>query len=260
MPISRSHQIRIFPSADSLQHALADTWVALAREAIAERGQFCMALSGGSTPKALYQLMATPAYKDAVDWQHCHLFFGDERFVPADHEDSNYRMVRNALFDHISLPVSHIHRIDTGLGEAHACASAYADELQGVVPHDEDGVPVFDLMLQGIGDDGHTASLFPGTDILRERQRHVAAAYVEKFQAWRISVTFPVIDRARHVLFLVSGAGKADIIKTLLVDPPADPPFPVQMIRAQGKLEWYLDSDAALRLPEAMRAAGDDPL
>lgn len=248
MPSPIAENIQIFSDATGLQQAVADVWVSLAREAIAERGQFCMALSGGSTPKALYELMASTAYRQAVDWRHCHFFFGDERYVPADHSDSNYRMARTALFEQVDIPVTNIHQIDTTFSDPQDSARAYDELLQTILPCDVEGRPVFDLMLQGVGDDGHTASLFPGASILAERNCNVAATYVEKFNAWRISVTFPVIDHARHVLFLVSGSGKAQIIKTLLRDPVVSPAFPVQMIHARGRLEWYLDRDAAALL------------
>lgn len=243
------YNIYVFPDSLALQQAVAGAWVDLAREAIAARGKFCMALSGGSTPKALYQLMASAEYRTSVEWDKCHLFFGDERFVPSDHADSNYRMARLALFEQVELATANIHHVDTSLADPESCAQAYDEELRSVLPHDEQGRPVFDLMLQGMGDDGHTASLFPGTSILTETNKIVAAAYVEKFNAWRISVTFPVINHARHVIFLISGKGKAEIIKKVLLDPVSEPILPVQMLSPHGQLDWYLDSDAAVLLP-----------
>lgn len=243
-------RICVLDNAQALQHAVAKEWVAIAAQSISDRGCFNMALSGGSTPKNLFELISSSEYSASLDWGKCHLFFGDERFVPADHEDSNFRMAKLAMFDRIHIPVENIHPVNTAMADAHASAQAYANTLKEHLPLSDEGVPIFDLMLQGVGGDGHTASLFPGTDILNERDKEVAAAWVEKFKSWRISVTFPVINAARNIIVLVSGETKADIANQLLVQPVPETPYPIQMIEPQGQLSWYLDKDAASQLPK----------
>lgn len=242
-------KIHILPDPASLNAAVAQTWLEQSNAAIAERGAFHVALSGGNTPRGLFQLLASPDWRERFDWQHIHLYFGDERFVPPTQPDSNYRMARESMLDQLAIPAENIHPVPTERQEATASAQAYEKALRRCLPVATNGWPVFDVMLQGIGDDGHTASLFPGTAILQERDQWVAAVYVDKLDAWRISVTFPVIDQARCIMFLAAGSGKADILRDVLSQPPGDEPYPVQMIRAQGEMHWYVDSAAAHLLP-----------
>lgn len=245
---------KISPDLPALNIAVAEAWIALSAEAIAQRNAFHIALSGGSTPKALYQLMATDHYRQQTDWTRQHIWFGDERCVPHDHADSNYRMAREAMLDSLPIPPDNIHPVPMTDADVGKNAQDYETELLACLPKTAQGIPRFDLMLQGVGDDGHTASLFPGTTILQERDKQVAAVFVEKFNAWRISVTFPVINHARHLIVLAAGAGKADIVRTLLEDKVPDALYPVQMISPEGQLTWYLDSAAARLLsPETLR-------
>jgi len=221
--------------------------VELAREAIAARGVFHLALAGGSTPKTLYRLLAQPRHAARIEWSRVHVWFGDERCVPYDHPDSNYRMAREALLDRVPLPPAQIHPMPTALSRLRLGATEYARLLRMLLPRDPAGHPVFDLVLLGMGPDGHTASLFPGTCGLHERERLVAAAYVDKLHAWRITLTLPAINAARHVMFLIAGAEKAAPLAHAMAG--AVPPLPVQRVAPSGELEWWLDTAAAAQLP-----------
>jgi 6-phosphogluconolactonase len=240
------NKIWVLKSPDELADAVAKRWIELAEQSIKRTGAFHVALSGGSTPKKLFQLLARPEYAQQVQWQDVHVYFGDERAVPHDHPDSNYLMAREALLDHVSIPLSQIHPIHADPKNIRECADQYADILKHEL-QEVDSFPCLDLCLQGIGDDGHTASLFPDTDILDELQRSVTEVYVEKLKSWRISITFPVLENARTVLFLVSGGGKADILQKVL-EGKRDTTFPVQRIKDRKEIEWYLDQAAASKL------------
>jgi 6-phosphogluconolactonase len=208
----------------------------------ASSGPFALALSGGSTPRPLYQLLAQPAYAQRVDWPRVHLFWGDERFVPHDHPDSNYRMVKEALIDHVPLPLANIHPVPTDGTPAQA-ALAYARELQAFYGADriDPARPLFGVDLLGMGDDGHTASLFPGIAQLQESTAWVVAVEGVKAEA-RISLTFPVLASAHSVAFLVSGAAKAAMVARVQ---GGDAALPAAHVRADGELIWFVDSDAA---------------
>lgn len=259
------NSIQILTDSDDLAHAVAKRWVELADQAIAQTGNFNVALSGGSTPKKLFRLLALPEYSEQVQWQKVHIYFGDERAVALEHDDSNYRMAKEALLDHVSVPESQVHPIYTDIENVRESADRYADVLRKNIAskhmREAGGFPRFDLCLQGIGDDGHTASLFPGTEILNEDERIAAEVYVKKFQSWRVSLTFPVLANAQTMMFLVAGEGKADIVQQLL-ESAGEEKYPVQMLlsrindsrikeRAQSEqqcqVEWYLDKAAASR-------------
>lgn len=239
------NKIRILKNSDELAEAAARRWIELADQSIKRSGAFHVALSGGSTPRKLFQLLAQPEYAQQVQWQNVHIYFGDERAVPHDHPDSNYRMAKETLLDHVSIPESQIHPIHADPATIRECADQYASILKHEL-QEVDGFPCFDLCLQGIGDDGHTASLFPDTDILNEQQRSVAEVYVEKFESWRISITFPVLENARTVLFLASGDGKSKILHEVL-ESEGKLKYPVQRIN-RNEIEWFLDAAAARKL------------
>ena len=245
--------LRIHKDANALIEAAARRWLDIATSAINARGKFHIALSGGSTPGALYRLLASPKFAGRIPWDRVHVYFGDERTVPPDHADSNFRMAKDTLLDHVAIPVAHIHRIQAELEDPHEAASAYTRELTSHLPLTAQGVVQFDLQLLGVGTDGHTASLFPATPVLHERARLVEAVYVDKLDSWRITVTLPVIDHARHVMIMVSGSSKAEIVRDIFVNRNT-PPYPVQLINPQGILEWHLDSAAAALLPEELRS------
>jgi 6-phosphogluconolactonase len=245
--------LRIHADANALIETVAQRWLEVANNAISARGKFHVALSGGYTPRSLYRLLALPKFADRILWDRVHVYFGDERTVPPDHADSNFRMAKEALLDHVAIPPAHIHRIKAELEDPHTAASAYTRELTTNLPLSAQGVVQFDLLLLGVGADGHIASLFPATPVLHERARLVEAVYVEKIDSWRITVTLPVIDHARHIVILVSGDAKAPIMRDIF-GARRTPPYPVQLINPQGILEWHLDRAAAALLPEELRS------
>lgn len=226
----------IVPDAHSLAQIAAEHIVALATEAIERRGRFIVALSGGSTPRPTYALLAEERFSSPIDWSRTHICWGDERCVPPTHPDSNYRMAREALLDHINIPAENVHRIRGERGAAQA-AAAYRTELDDLLGQDGR----FDLILLGMGADGHTASLFPGTTAVKERQKTVVAVYVEKLDTWRVTLTLPVINSARHVTFLVSGTSKA---KTLARVRDGES-LPAGLVQPTGQLTWIVDQEGS---------------
>jgi 6-phosphogluconolactonase len=245
--------LRIHANADALIEAAAQRWVEISDGAISARGKFHAALSGGATPRALYRRLAQPPFASRVAWDRVHVYFGDERTVPPDHADSNYLMAKETLLDYVPIPASQIHRIEGEMLDPHQAAIKYTRILTKNLPLSAQGVAQFDLLLLGVGTDGHIASLFPGTPVLHERARLVEAVHVEKLNTWRITVTLPVIDHARQVLILVSGDNKANIVRDVFATRHT-PPYPVQLINPQGALEWHLDQAAAALLPEELRS------
>jgi 6-phosphogluconolactonase len=241
-------KVTVFDSAEEVARAAAERFVELAQSATRERGRFAVALSGGSTPKRTYELLAGVDYSGRVDWPQVHVFFGDERMVPADSAESNYRMASEAMLSRLAVPVENVHRIN-GLGDAVANARLYEDELRTFF--NDAAWPSFDLVLLGMGDDGHTASLFPGTQALDERDAWVAANWVEKLDAYRVTLTAPAINRAAHVIFLVTGANKASPLREVLKGEPDTRRLPSQLIRPLGgSIEWLVDKAAASHLSE----------
>ena len=233
-------QVKIVPDNASLARTAAQEFHRLAEAAVQERGRFSVALSGGNTPRAVYSLLASEHKQ--LPWDRIHIFFGDERHVPPDHPDSNFRMANESLLGRVPIPEKNVHRIRAEL-EADAAAKEYEQELREffhLINHDW---PCFDLIFLGIGDDGHTASLFPGSKALTEASRRVVANWVEKFQSFRITVTFPVLNHAAEVVFMVSGAGKAQILSEVLR--PGARKYPAQNVQPQnGHLLWLVDQDA----------------
>ena len=227
-----------------LNHLVARRWATLAAEAIRDHGAFHVALAGGSTPQQLYTTLAGADYARQIDWTCVHIYFGDERHVPPDHEDSNYAMAYHALLKHVPVATGHVHRIRCENSDARDVAGDYARELEASLPRNEQQQPVLDLVLLGLGPDGHIASLFPGTDILEQHDAPVAAVYVEKLSAWRVSLTYPVIDRARHIFILVTGSNKAAIVRDVFKGHKG-PVYPVERLRPEGQLHWYLEQSAA---------------
>jgi 6-phosphogluconolactonase len=234
--------------------AAAGRFVVLARAAVADRARVRVALAGGRTPEAMYRLLAEVPYRDAIDWGRVEILWGDERCVPPDHPDSNYRMAREALLARVPIPSDNVHRMRGGTLDAIAVAREYEEVLRQVCRVDVDTLPRLDLCLLGLGPDGHTASLFPGSPAIRERKRWVRAGWVEKLRSWRLTLTPPVINNARHVLFLVTGRDKAETVRAVLQGPTEPDHLPAQIVRpARGRVEWLLDRDAASRLsPHAL--------
>lgn len=247
MPSTRTIEVLATPA--DLFHAAAEEFVSLGRTAIGAQGRFSVALSGGSTPKALYSLLASKYTNFA--WNRVFLFFGDERHVPPTDAESNYRMVDEALLTKISIPPENVLRVAAENPDAEAAASEYEARIRRFFELKANEFPRFDLVLLGIGPDGHTASLFPGSAALEETSRLVVANWVEKFKSHRITFTFPVLNNAAEVLFLVSGQEKADIVQRVF-EAKNDPPLPSQRVQpVNGKLLWLFDEAAAAKLTRA---------
>lgn len=229
---------KILSDATKLIEAAAEQFVASARAAIAKRGVFFVALAGGSTPKGLYEKLTTSPYLEQIDWARVHLFFGDERCVPATHDDSNFKMARIAMIDHVPIPAENVHRMPTETGDAAEVAVRYAETMQQVM----EGAS-FDLVLLGLGPDGHIASLFPETPALDVTDTLTTSLYVEKFDSWRVTITYPVINAAKQVIVFISGEAKADIVRDITSD--AVQGLPVQRLAPQNAYYWFMDTAAA---------------
>ena len=230
--------VNVFETPDDLAKAAARAFVDRAADAISQRGRFAVALAGGSTPKNTYEILARD-YAGVVDWPHVHVFFGDERTVPPHHEDSNYRTAKEALLDHV--PVGSVHPMRGELPPEEA-ASSYEEALRSFFREDP---PVFDLIMLGIGGDGHTASLFPETSALEVTDRLVVSNPVSKLDTTRITLTAPVLNAAREVSFLVAGEDKAEALKEIL-EGRADPrEYPAKLVRPAGGPTWMVDRAAA---------------
>ena len=222
----------------------------LAGEAVAAKGRFTVALAGGSTPKGLYSFLAAPDFQQRIHWPHVHLFWGDERCVPPDHPESNYRMVNESLISRVPIPAGNVYRME-GEGEPKTSASRYEEALKEVFRLSGNNLPRFDLILLGLGDDGHTASLFPGSEVLQESRRLVAAVHVEKLKSYRLTLTFPVLNHAANVFFLVAGKGKAKILRKVLLGEDETESYPAQRIKPNnGRVQWFVDQAAAGLCPE----------
>ena len=230
--------IETFENGIELARGAAEHFVTASLAAVDQRGFFTVALSGGSTPKALYELLADPSeqFRDRIPWSKTHFFWSDERHVPPDHPDSNYRMAYEAMLSLVPVVESHVHRVSSENPSAQEAADEYEHSLKQIVNQD---LPRIDLILLGLGGDGHTASLFPGTEVLSETKRLVAAPWVQKLQTYRITMTVPLLNNAECVMFLVSGAEKAQIIKAVLEGPQK---YPAQLIKpTHGQLLWLTD-------------------
>jgi 6-phosphogluconolactonase len=250
---SETSDVEVFADGDALARAEAERIVAQAAAAIASRGRFSIALSGGSTPRALYTLLATPAFASRIDWSRVHVFWGDERCVPPDHPDSNFRMTREALLERVPIPPDNVHRI-AGEETPEVAARAYEQTLRSFFgASGRKPQRTFDLVLLGRGDDGHTASLFPGTAAVDEDRRWVVPNHGRGM--WRVTLTRFVLDAADSITFLVAGAAKADRLHEVLEEPARMPPLPAQLIHpTHGALTWMVDAAAARKLePERNR-------
>jgi 6-phosphogluconolactonase len=235
--------VQVLADAAALVSAVADAFIAAANEAVNRRGRFDVLLSGGSTPAELYRTLARA--NPRLPWDRTHLWFGDERWVPPTHPDSNYRMAHETLLGPLGLTGDRVHRVETEL-EPDVAALRYEDEMRAAFPA---ALPRFDLVLLGIGEDGHTASLFPDTAALDERTRLVVANWVPKLAAHRITITFPLIEAATAAWVLAVGDRKAAIVREVLEGPFDPRRLPVQAARpTQGDVVWWLDAAAASAL------------
>jgi 6-phosphogluconolactonase len=232
--------IKVLPDAAAIAIEAAERIIEASKNAIELFDEFSLVLGGGSTPKMLYELLASDEYRERIEWPKVRIFFGDERCVPPDHEDSNYRMARIALLSEVPIPGDNIYRM-RGEIDAEQAAIEYGKMLKEKFA---DAGP--DLILLGMGEDGHTASLFPGTPALKETKHRCVSNYVDKLGAWRITLTAPFINRADEVLVLVSGTGKASKVTEVLEGPREPERLPIQLIEpASGKMTWLLDVAAA---------------
>jgi 6-phosphogluconolactonase len=238
--------LNIFKSEDEVLAALADYFLDKANDAITARGKFSVALSGGNSPKKLYELLSA-SYQTQIDWEKVYFFFGDERDVPKDHPDSNYLMAKTALFDPLEISTHNIFPVDTSLPPKQA-AAAYWETIE---EYFGDGEISFDLVLLGLGDNSHTASLFPNTPVLHDRAPGVSEVFLSDKNIYRITLNAPLINDAQNIAFLVYGEGKAKAVHHVLEDDENIEEYPAQLIDSiVGEVEWFLDEAAAKNLED----------
>ena len=238
-------QVLLFPDLEALSQATAEHLIRAGKTTLAERDRFTLALSGGSTPRRLYEMLAGP-YRDEIDWARTYLFWGDERFVPPDDQESNYRMAREALVNHVPIPPDHVFPIPTDTASPKQAAETYATTLYSFFGNNE---PAFDVTLLGIGEDGHTASLFPENHPEHALPSPTVAPWIEAVEAPpryettnRITMTLPFINQSRHIFVQAAGAKKHDALRTILDNP--DPTLPAAYVRAREQLVWFVDTEA----------------
>ncbi len=233
--------IQVFPTPEALSEGAAKFIIELAQQSVAEKGRFIIALSGGSTPERLFQFFAQAPYSTLLPWQHTYFFWGDERCVPLDDKRNNAYQAKQLLFNKINVPTENIFRIPTNLPPEEA-ADQYEESIKNLFG---DEPPRFDLILLGMGDNGHTASLFPHTSVLHEEARMVKEVYVEEVSMYRVTMTAPLINLAHYIVFLVTGANKAAMLRTVLQGAYEPGLYPAQLIEpVDGKLLWMVDEAA----------------
>ena len=242
-------RLRIEDDKDRLARAAAEEIAGAISSALIERARCAVALTGGSTPRAAYRLLGEEPFASRLAWDRIHFFWGDERHVPPDHADSNFRMAHEAFLASVPVPAENIHRIPAEDADAARAAASYEETLRGFFHLEADEKPRFDLLLLGLGPDAHIASLFPGNAALHERQRLVIAPWVEKMATFRITLTAPVLDNAARVIFLVSGEEKSAAVRNVLEGERNPDLYPGQLLSLKsGEVIWLLDRDAASRL------------
>jgi 6-phosphogluconolactonase len=242
--------VQILPDGAAIAKRAADLWIAAAKSAVQQSGVFYVSLSGGSTPKALYSLLATdPVLRAQVPWDKTQFFFGDERHVPPDHKDSNFRMASESMLSKVPINPEQIHRIKAENPDTEEAALEFEQDLRSAFKLGHGQLPRFDLFLVGMGDEGHALSLFPGTKALHDNGRLVMRNWVGKFYTDRITMTAPVANNAAMVIFMVTKADKAPALKAVLEGPREPEQLPSQLFApANGKLLWLVDKDAASML------------
>jgi 6-phosphogluconolactonase len=244
------YELHVVTDVDELTRTAAETIINKIHETLRTEDVFTLALSGGSTPRNLFALLATDeTCKKRIPWEKVHFFWGDERHVLPAHSDSNYRMAHDAMLSRVPVPSANVHRVRSEEPDAEDAAKQYEHELRAFFRPGTGQLPRFDCVLLGMGPDGHTASLFPGSTALAEESRLVVANWVEKFQAFRITMTVPVLNNADMVIFLVSGGEKAETLKAVLEGEEKPDLLPSQMIKpTHGRLLWLVDKAAAAGL------------
>lgn len=245
--------IQIAANAQELSRIMAEQFVLQAIAAQREKELFTVVLAGGSTPKTLYELLAneTEPHRGQLCWEKIHFFWGDERHVPPDHPDNNYRMAFETMLAKVPVPSKNIHRIKSEIGDADEAAHEYEQTLVQFFKLSKGQLPSFDLVLLGMGSDGHTASIFPNSNVINEKERLVVAPWIEKLKSYRITLTPPVLNNAASVTFLVSGAEKANALREVLEGDYRPECFPAQIIKPKtGKTLWLADREAAQLLKQ----------
>jgi 6-phosphogluconolactonase len=241
--------IRVFDNTSQLSAAAADLFVQTARTAVEEQGRFTVALTGGSSPEQLYRLLAQPPYRDQMPWPQTYIFWGDERWVPLSDDRSNAKMAFELLINHVPVPVNQIYPM-WGTESPETFAQQYEDHLR---QHFGEAEPRFDLIFLGMGDDGHTASLFPGTEVLQEKTQWVKAYFLEPQEMYRITLTAPFINQAKKIIFLTFGEKKASALYEILKGEPNPDKYPSQLIKPQtGEVIWLIDQAANRLLAESL--------
>lgn len=242
------NELRIFDTLDDLMNTLAEHIVSIAKDAVKNTGRFNFVLAGGNSPKRLYSLLASEAFKDKIDWQKTYFFFGDERYVPENDPRKNYSMVNEVLFEPLKINKEQIIEIKTS-EPAEIAALQYFETIQ---KHFGNKKLVFDFTLLGLGDNSHTASLFPHTSILSEQEATVKAVFVEEVQMERISMTAPLINQSKNIAFLVFGRDKAEAVFHILEDPTGTvDDYPARLIQLEElKINWFVDRDAVSKLTQ----------
>ncbi len=236
--------IAIYPDIDTLSHDAAQHIVRIANESIATYGRFTMALSGGTTPRKTYGLLGSEPYSRQINWTLVHIFWGDERSVPPESPDSNYRMAHEVFLSKIPVPTVQVHRMLANEPDRDAASQEYVEEMQRVFATDD--IPSFDLIQLGMGPEGHTASLFPHQEALHEERRLVMPVSVPKPPPDRLTFTPPLLNAARNILFLVTGSDKADALHAVLEGPYQPDEYPAQIVRPpNGEVVWMVDTAAA---------------
>jgi 6-phosphogluconolactonase len=255
MPVVASaREVRILPNGNAIAARAAQIFVEAATAAVRERDAFTVALAGGSTPKALYDLLAKEPMRSQLPWDKLSLFFGDERHVPPDHQDSNFRMASEALLAKVPLAAAQVHRVHAENPDAEQAAQQYEQELCAAFRLSRGKRPRFDLVLLGMGNEGHTLSLFPGTKALRDNGRLVMRNWVGKLYTERVTMTAPVVNNAIFVLFMITGVDKAPALKAVLEGPCEPDQLPAQLIAPEnGKLLYLVDIAAGSMLQNAIR-------
>ena len=239
--------VAVYPDLDTISQQAAQYIVRVANEAIVTRGRFTIALSGGNTPKKLYSLLGSEPYRSQIDWKLVDIFWSDERCVPPDNPDSNYRMAHEVLLSHIQIPAPQVHRMPADSPGRDAASLTYTQEMQHVFG--TNGIPNFDLIQLGMGPEGHTASLFPHQPSLHETERLVIPVSVPKPPPDRLTFTPPILNAARNVLFLVTGADKADALHAVLEGEYNPDEYPAQIVRPpNGEVTWMVDTAAAQKI------------
>jgi 6-phosphogluconolactonase len=239
-------KINVFNTTEKIIEALAKLIIEIGKKAILDKNQFTFVLSGGNSPKKLFQLLASADYRNQLDYSKVFFFFGDERYVPHNHQDSNYLMAKEAMLDALSIPEHRVFKVDTSLDPATA-----AQDYERHICEFFNDEPVFDFILLGLGDDAHTASIFPNTSLIWIDEEMVKEVYLEDKQVHRISFTAPLINKANHVAFLTFGAKKADAIKAVFEQEKHYNKYPAQLINPEsGNLYWFVDDAAVSKLDQ----------